>query len=382
MAPWANAFSRLRSKGSGIPTDLMNDILVAKDQTVYAATTLGLAWSTDHGDTWQFIRGADWIDKVKNRLGGPPQGWQPPTDADNGGGILAEDYCTALAEDADGRLLVGHRAVAGDILEWQGQNASTGTAGGLKKTDALPNEYITGFVVADTGRNAYLGGYGQGMIAYSARKDTLVGFLAEVAAPAEIAMLPGGAVPPSVAELQASVAKGEQTLTGDGNGPPATCLSDDWMTQGDWVGRYGRQVGDLCAANSPFDHYVALEEPITIYPTLGPAATHGDSVRKWLEGLHSDGPSSLWDPFVGDRRQAEWDDHGEAYVSSAAGPGLWINIKIPIGLFRASIYFYPYRAHDHATSREYRDLDIQVGISPPANQPFNRLIRTYLKTPS
>ena len=145
--------------------DLMNDILVAKDQTVYAATTLGQAWSTDHGDTWQFIRGADWIDKVKNRLGGPPQGWQPPTDADNGGGILAEDYCTALAEDADGRLLVGHRAVAGDILEWQGQNALVGAGaaasarGDLKKTDALPNEYITGFVPADVGRGAYLGGY-------------------------------------------------------------------------------------------------------------------------------------------------------------------------------------------------------------------------------
>ena len=93
-------------KGVGLPTDLINDLLVAKDGTVYAATTLGLAWSTDHGHSWQYVRGADWADKVKNRIGGSPQGWQSPTDADKGGGILAEDYTTALAEDKDGNLLV------------------------------------------------------------------------------------------------------------------------------------------------------------------------------------------------------------------------------------------------------------------------------------
>ena len=123
-------------KGPGLPTDLINDLLVAKDGTVYAATTLGLAWSTDHGHSWQYVRGADWSDKVKNRLGGSPQGWQPPTDADKGGGILAEDYTTALTEDKDGNLLVGHRTAAGDIL----------TPLAAKKLDSTSNLYITSYV--------------------------------------------------------------------------------------------------------------------------------------------------------------------------------------------------------------------------------------------
>ena len=52
------------------------------------------------------------------------------------------------------------------------------------------------------------------------------------------------------------------------------------------------------AANSPFDHMWRQKRPHNDLPDLGTA--RGDSVRKWLEGLHSDGPSSLWDPFVGD----------------------------------------------------------------------------------
>ena len=99
-----------------------------------------------------------------------------------------------------------------------GQNASTGTAGGLKKTDALPNEYITGFVVA-TG-HAYLGGYGQGddRVFWPAKIRLLDSWPGR----REIAMLPGGACRRQA--WRKPNVKGEQTLTGDGNGPPPVMI--------------------------------------------------------------------------------------------------------------------------------------------------------------
>ena len=97
--------------GIGLPTNLINDVLVARDGTVYAATTTGLAWSVDKGVRWQYIRGGDWAEKVKQSVAGAPKGWTPAA-----GAILGEDYCTALAEDPKGNIHVGHRSVAGDVL--------------------------------------------------------------------------------------------------------------------------------------------------------------------------------------------------------------------------------------------------------------------------
>src|SRR5207237_9460434 len=62
--------------GAGLPSSMMNDILVAADGTIYAATVAGLGISNDRGVTWRYIRGKDWAAKVRNRNGGPPQGWE------------------------------------------------------------------------------------------------------------------------------------------------------------------------------------------------------------------------------------------------------------------------------------------------------------------
>jgi hypothetical protein len=140
-------------KGQGLPTDLINDLLVTKDGMVYAATTLGLAWSSDHGESWQYVRGADWVDKVKNRFGGPPVGWVAPSDAARGGGMLAEDYVTALAEDGEGNLLVGHRGTAGDILS---PNAE-------KIVDTSFNLYVTEALSVPGTKSVFYGTYGEGM---------------------------------------------------------------------------------------------------------------------------------------------------------------------------------------------------------------------------
>ena len=61
--------------GTGLPSNLMNDILVSKDGTIYAATDSGLAWSLDKGRIWQYVLGKDWAEKIRREFGGPPAAW-------------------------------------------------------------------------------------------------------------------------------------------------------------------------------------------------------------------------------------------------------------------------------------------------------------------
>ncbi len=58
----------LTPTGAGLPGNLINQMLVSRSGTIYAATTCGLAASKD-GKHWMFIRGADWAAKVKGLYG-------------------------------------------------------------------------------------------------------------------------------------------------------------------------------------------------------------------------------------------------------------------------------------------------------------------------
>ena len=99
--------------GAGLPSNLINDVLVSRSGTVFVATTCGLAASKDRGKNWAFVRGADWAAKVKGLYGGPPRGWRevkvPFT--------LTEDYCTRLAEDSSGLLWIGHRQTGFEAID-------------------------------------------------------------------------------------------------------------------------------------------------------------------------------------------------------------------------------------------------------------------------
>ncbi|MDR2641718.1 MAG: hypothetical protein LBC74_02870, partial [Planctomycetaceae bacterium] len=35
-----------------------------------------------------------------------------------------------------------------------------------------------------------------------------------------------------------------------------------------------------------------------------------DVIRRWIHWAKTDNPKTLYDPYYGYRRQAEWDDHG------------------------------------------------------------------------
>jgi ligand-binding sensor domain-containing protein len=60
--------------GAGLPSSLINALLINREGTIFAGTTAGLAWSKDKGKTWSHIRGRDYAAKVKGRWGGASVG--------------------------------------------------------------------------------------------------------------------------------------------------------------------------------------------------------------------------------------------------------------------------------------------------------------------
>jgi hypothetical protein len=138
--------------------------------------------------------------------------------------------------------------------------------------------------------------------------------------------------------------------------PYAAYLGEDWKTQGDWTGRIYREWAIACATQAPWD-------TIFFYPNrdydvqcwIGPNHLNKwDALRHYNRGNNYN-PKTLWNSVSGVRRQAEWDDHGEAYPWHIDGPDLWYWLKINHkGTFRISMYFVNPDGHDGANRmRDY-----------------------------
>ena len=83
--------------GSGLPGGLINDLLVTQDQKIYAATTAGLAFSTNSGKAWQYIRGSDYMVKIRRLAGDEPlDDWLPVSKVNLSDLLLPEDYIREL----------------------------------------------------------------------------------------------------------------------------------------------------------------------------------------------------------------------------------------------------------------------------------------------
>ena len=339
-------------KGQGLPTNLINDVLVTRDGTLFVATTLGVAESRDRGKTFTYSRGADWGAKVRGLYGGPPSGW-----TETPGAMYLEDYVTCLAEGADGLLWVGYRTKG-----WEAIDPKTG-----RRPDAVwatGTEFANAIVPAGDG--AYVGLYGGGL------RHQGQGLLSAGVGVTDSPALPSGARPPSVEELERLTAAIEALPHDDSS---VAYLGEDWTTQGDWVGRYGGLAAMLCGASSPFDHYHGASETwVDIRGVIGPHASAGDGRRRWLHELRTDDPRALWNLWGGTyRRHAEWDDHGEAYPLTFDGPDLWIRVRLPEGSFVLSLYFVNKdgrtvlnRLRDYPLALKEHDESLDRALEAPA----------------
>jgi hypothetical protein len=356
----------LTPRGEGLPSNLINDILVTKNQeteTIWLATNAGLVKSNDSFRKIEYWRGKDYDDKVKGLYGGAPKDWKPaPKEIIDQ--LLPEDYLTCLAEDDQGVIWIGTRQSGLKIAD---PKTGKQAFGDLKRM-GLPDNFITKILMFSEG-DYWVGFYGGGIVKpikpYKLvdRKPIQTKFnKAKIFSVAQndFPKLPSPIKPPTIDELKLMQTKLERLRT------PlpkvyASYYGEDWKTQGDWVGRTFRDWAVLCAVTAPFDHPIYFTtEYYSVHEFIGPNFTEkDDAIRRWIHWIKTDNPKTLYDPWYGYRRQAEWDDHGEAYSWNLDGPDIWYLLRIrEPGTYRIGMYFLNKDGH-HSNNR-MRDYVVEV----------------------
>jgi len=391
------------SYGTGLPIGLINHILVASNGIIYAASTAGLAWSLDDGRTWRYWRGQDFADKVRGLYGGPPKDWMPPT-KDQLARLLPEDYITTLADGPGGHIYLGFRQkgyaaidpITKNVLWSSGQDPTLATKDGYIKaictgdadvpsvnqspiapklgSRAFPSAAAfrpvastlppSNFQLTDS-LPLFVGRYGSGIAILHDPNDK-----SQLLPPSDFQLrttlhsspLPLAAKSLALDEISRTITK-LRSLPAS----PTTVANfgEDWITQGDWVGRYGRQYAVLCATVSPFDQVLTRDDRVQMDRMIGPNAAPDDRLRGWLHWPKSHNPCVLYNPIEGCRRQAEWDDHGEAYLRSHDGPHIWMNLDLAEGLYRVSFYFFNKDGHSGVNRMRDYLIELKPGASSP-----------------
>ncbi|RYG72984.1 hypothetical protein EON80_03720 [bacterium] len=160
--------------GQGLPSSLINDVLVDADDVLWMATTAGLARSADGGQTFEYLRGQDWKAKLAG-LRNPPT---PEDDTDFEGDPLRQDWVQKLALDGNGNLWIGYRSGAYELrrrVDWMGRWQAP--------RDETPFPFVSALTPFDNGYAA-VATYGSGLLLIHHRElfgllDAWLGSLAE-----------------------------------------------------------------------------------------------------------------------------------------------------------------------------------------------------------
>jgi len=347
------------ASGKGLPSNQINDILVADNGDVYVGTSSGLAVSTDKGRNWTYIRGKNLRSKLQQLY--CPENYNTLRANINyalkqleqyKGISLLEDHITCLGEDSKGNIWVGYRTSGYEIYDSQQG----------KILCSKSNKKHIFSIVASGVKQPVFGCFGEGLQkvewpdkTYSLNQMTeKANHLEEYISLFHIE-LPSVATPPSVESLKKITDKIEALPELEGR--QVVYLGEDWISQGDWIGRYGRQYTMLCAMHSPYNHTVATHG--MGYEVKGAVGEHGnDLLRHWIHWLKTEDKRVLYNPLVGYRREAEWDDHGEVYSWDFDGPDLWLAVQVPEGIQRVTLYFMNPNGHNPA--EQNRDYIVEI----------------------
>ena len=336
----------LQASGEGLPTNLINCVLITKENKIYVGTTTGLAWSDNDGKTFKYLRGKDWLDKVNGLY---PSG-QKPLDLPVPNNLLAEDYITSLA-DARKDVIIGHRDKQIEIRANEEDAPLFPVVGNSAK-------YCTALIYS---HGAVLGATYRDGVSFSPGEGNTSPGIHPTRLSHTAFAFPSPAPPPTISVLEKMTAS-LRKLPADPM-PVASYLGEDWVTQGDYVGHYGRQFTTLCATSAPDSHVFGGNPHYQVSGQMGPHHTENDLLRSWMHWATTDNKKSLYDQFIGHRRQAEWDDHGETYPATYDGPDIWIKVEINEPKVQSiSLYFMNKDGHDGDNS--YRDYMLEVRKAP------------------
>ncbi|MCL5945877.1 MAG: hypothetical protein M1472_03360 [Planctomycetes bacterium] len=378
---------------------------------------------------WTFMRGRDFTAKVAG-LWHPPQHWKAPSQ-EVLNTLPMEDYTTAIAVDEQRPmttdLWLGHRRRGIDVWEYN-------TAGTIIKRWQIHEPQIGNYVTSLLplpGGGMVVGTYGKGVsiimlpgagVAWKkASRTAAKPHVSPGSAGGNVSTTGGRAAPDTghaIHEPKPAAAPGVRQLAAlyqslvkepasqEPTGPRIVPITNDWRTQGSWLGRYGRYWACLFAIvrGPPIGDCVWAPGPMPLYHIEGIGPHHrlhdygryhivgGDAIRMYLTWLYTANKRVLELPElyldqciakhratrIDDRRETEIDDHGETYPMAWQGPGLYVYLHIPAGAWTLSLYFFNKDGH----SGKNRDRDYVVSMIPvparyhlgPASPPKTALV--------
>ena len=379
----------LTATGKGLPGNLVNSVVVTWKNHLAVGTDEGMALGEINEQSaaghvpqanLTFQHGQNFVAKVHG-LWHPPKHWQAPP-----GQVLetlpTEDHTTAVAWEPDkasggkaGYLWLGHWRTGLDVWQYDAEGAI------IRRWhihEPQVGNYIESLQPLKGGAMA-VGCYGAGIriITLPGQSKDAWRDVAKTAAQLAAAPEPQGARPPSERELNAMAAAIRKELleSKGGKQPRIVPLPDDWRTEGNWLGRYGRYWSCLFACCKAPPDYVWAPGPTPLHhvETMGPHHYAGDAIRYWVEWIATANPRVLELPAVYldsrvvlgltkrsvGRRESEIDDHGESYPVAWQGPGIRLVLQIPPGAYTLSFYFYNYNGH----SGSNRDRDYLASLT-------------------
>lgn len=368
--------------GNGLPSNFINDVLVSDDDTIYVATDRGLARSKDKGAIWSFVRGVDW----KSKLQGLYAPRTPRENTDWNGELLREDYVSNIAEDEKGLIWIGYRLSGFEVRRPLSDRILF--ASSTNEGDRF--SYVSTLLPLGDG-TALIASYGDGLSltdpipaftpgaeeqkAINARRGWRV--LPDVESLNGNPKFPTPSKAPSPAELDLMLVEAQAVPVDATRAEPFVLpLDDDWTTQGDWLGRYGRYFAVGCAMLSPRDYIWGAGAQAIEYDLRIDPREKGNSLRYWVHWLQTDNRRALeMPPVYADsrlqlglakenelRRQSEVDDNGEGYPLTKEGPDVYASLKIPAGLWTLS--FYNHNKDGHDGFNRARDYKISIRQRP------------------
>ncbi len=386
----------LTATGNGLPGNLVNSVTTMWANHLAVATDEGIALgSISRRGTanypvaatlnLEFQHGQNFVAKVHG-LWHPPVHWQAPS-----GQVLetlpTEDHTTAVAWEPEkaaggkaGYLWLGHWRTGLDV--WQ-YDAEGKVIERWHIHEPQVGNYIQSLQPLKGGAMA-VGCYGKGaeIITLPGQGKDAWRDATKISAQLAAAPEPQGARPPSERELNAMAAAiRKELLESKGRKQPRIVpLPDDWRTEGNWLGRYGKYWMCLFGADQPLQLFWGpMPGSLRLIDLMGPHHRPGDTIRTWKQGgFFTQNPRALQlppvycqidhylhprrCPAVGTRGISEIDDHGETYPISWQGPDDNILLTVPKGFFTLS--FYEWNYNGHATTMRLRDYAVSVQTFP------------------
>ena len=384
-APWKwdeKGFVRqpLTPSGMGLSSN-QNNAIIASQEALWAATCAGLAYAPVKGGTWKYVRGADWLDKNKgNYTPGKTVKWNEAQTRN----LLPQDHVSTLALAKQGGLWVGTRDKG--ICRWSPQG---GVLEKLELPDKLDNYEITSLVTFPDGSLGYgSNGQGFGIVRKGAgtwKSGTRVKTIAESPAP------------PTLPGEEQIVNLLEQAMKQPSSESDAVYVGEDWMTKGDWPGRYGNVYALLCAASGgemdgrfptafifgerrkylTEDMYAVLQD-YDIEGFKGRRVNGSDSYKSMIYDDDSENRNALISPNDFKRKEAVWDDGGSNCHYTCDGPDLWVKIIMPEGKHFLDLYYYN-QANDMESDSLKADYLVELRKEPSVNNEKEPTEKSFAK---